>query len=56
MEEDHGWKKWKPWIRKYQVEFLIGREPIGRKWVFKKLNAQGKFEKYKFQLIAKFYS
>jgi hypothetical protein len=30
------------------VEFLTGRNPIGRKWVFKKkLNVEGKVEKYK---------
>jgi hypothetical protein len=30
------------------MEFLIGRNPIGIKWVFKnKLNAKGKVEKYK---------
>jgi hypothetical protein len=30
------------------VEFPIGRNPIGSKWVFKnKLNAKGKVEKYK---------
>jgi hypothetical protein len=30
------------------VELLIGRKPIGNKWVFKKkLNAEGKVEKYK---------
>jgi hypothetical protein len=28
------------------VEFLIGRNPIGRKWVFKKnMNAEAKVEK-----------
>ena len=30
------------------VEFSTGRNPIGRKWVFKnKLNEEGKVEKYK---------
>jgi hypothetical protein len=30
------------------VEFLTRRNPIGSKWVFKKkLNAEGKVEKYK---------
>jgi hypothetical protein len=30
------------------VELLIGRKPIGNKWVFKKkLNEEGKVEKYK---------
>jgi hypothetical protein len=39
------------------VELLTGRNPIGRKWVFKKkLNAEGKVEKYKAQLVAKGYS
>jgi hypothetical protein len=36
---------------------LAGRKPIGRKWVFKKkLNAEGKVEKYKSHLVAKGYS
>ena len=39
------------------VEFPTGRKPIGSKWVFKKkLNAEGKVEKYKSQLVAKGYS
>eukprot|EP00253_Pinus_taeda_P024416 PITA_24416 len=39
------------------VELLVGRKPIGSKWVFKKkTNAEGKVEKYKAQLIAKGYS
>ena len=39
------------------VEFSTGRNPIGSKWVFKKkLNAEGKVEKYKAQLVAKGYS
>jgi hypothetical protein len=39
------------------VELLTGRNPIGRKWVFKKkLNAKGKVEKYKARLVAKGYS
>jgi hypothetical protein len=39
------------------VEFPTGRNPIGRKWVFKKnLNAEGKVEKYKARLVAKGYS
>jgi hypothetical protein len=39
------------------VELLNGRNPIGRKWVFKKkLNAEGKVEKYKDRLVAKGYS
>jgi len=39
------------------VEFLTGRKFIGSKWVFKrKLNAKGKVEKYKTQLVPKGYS
>jgi hypothetical protein len=39
------------------VEFPTRRNPIGNKWVFKrKLNAEGKVEKYKSQLVAKGYS
>jgi hypothetical protein len=39
------------------VELPTGRKPIGRKWVFKKkLNAEGKVEKYKARLVAKGYS
>eukprot|EP00253_Pinus_taeda_P025185 PITA_25185 len=39
------------------VELLVGRKPIGDKWVFKKnTNAEGKVEKYKAQLVAKGYS
>eukprot|EP00253_Pinus_taeda_P001900 PITA_01900 len=39
------------------VEFLAGRKPIGRKWVFKKKkNAKGKVEKYKAWLVEKGYS
>jgi hypothetical protein len=39
------------------VEFPTGRNPIGSKWVFKKkLNAEGKVEKYKARLVAKGYS
>ena len=39
------------------VEFPTGRNPIGRKWIFKKnLNAEGKVEKYKAQLVTKGYS
>jgi hypothetical protein len=39
------------------VELSTGRNPIGNKWVFKKkLNAEGKVEKYKAQLVAKGYS
>ena len=39
------------------VELLTGRNPIGNKWVFKKkLNAKGKVEKYKSQLVEKGYS
>jgi hypothetical protein len=39
------------------VEFPNRRNSIGNKWVFKKkLNAEGKVEKYKARLIAKGYS
>jgi hypothetical protein len=39
------------------VELSTGRKPIGNKWVFKKkLNAEGKVEKYKARLVAKGYS
>jgi hypothetical protein len=39
------------------VELMIGRNPIGSQWVFKKkLNAEGKLEKYKARLVAKGYS
>jgi hypothetical protein len=39
------------------VELLTRRNPIGNKWVFKKkMNAEGKVEKYKAQLVAKGYS
>ena len=39
------------------VELPTRRNPIGRKWVFKKnLNEEGKVEKYKSRLVAKGYS
>jgi hypothetical protein len=39
------------------VEFSTGRNPIGNKWVFKKkLNVEGKVDKYKARLVAKGYS
>jgi hypothetical protein len=39
------------------VELSTGRNPIGKKWVFKnKLNAECKVEKYKARLVAKGYS
>jgi hypothetical protein len=39
------------------VEFPTGRNPIGIKWVFKKkMNAEGKVEKYKARLVEKGYS
>ena len=38
-------------------EFLARRKPIGIKWVFnKKMNVEGKVEKYKARLVAKGYS
>ena len=39
------------------VELSTGRNPIGKKWVFKKkMNVEGKVEKYKARLVAKVYS
>jgi hypothetical protein len=39
------------------VDLLTGRNPIRRKWVFKKkLNVEGKVEKYKARLVTKGYS
>ena len=39
------------------VELPAGRKPIGRKWVFKKkMNVEGKVEKYKGRLVEKGYS
>ena len=39
------------------VELPAGRMPIGSKWVFKKkMNVEGKVEKYKARLVAKGYS
>jgi hypothetical protein len=39
------------------VEFPTRRNPIGDKWLFKrKLNVEGKVEKYKSRLVAKGYS
>ena len=39
------------------VELLGGRKPIRIKWVFKKkMNVEGKVEKYKARLVAKGYS
>ena len=39
------------------VELPTGRNPIGKKWVFKKkLNVEGKVEKCKARLVAKGYS
>ena len=36
------------------VELPTGRKPIGIKWVFKKkMNVEGKVEKYKARLVAK---
>ena len=39
------------------VELSYGRKVIGRKWKFKKkLNVEGKVDKYKSRLVAKGYS
>jgi hypothetical protein len=39
------------------MDLSTGTNPIGRKWVFKKkLNVEGKVEKYKARLVAKCYS
>ena len=39
------------------VQFPAGRKFVGRKWLFKKkLNAEGKVDKYKARLVAKGYS
>jgi len=39
------------------VELPTGRNPIDNKWVFKKkMNAEGKVEKYKARLVTKGYS
>jgi hypothetical protein len=39
------------------VKIYDGRKPIGRKWVFKKkLNVEGRVEKYKAHPVAKGYS
>ena len=39
------------------MELPAGRKSIGRKWVFKKkMNVEGKVEKYKARLVAKCYS
>jgi hypothetical protein len=39
------------------VDLSTGRNPIGKKWAFKKkLNAEGKVEKYKARLVEKGYS
>ena len=39
------------------VQLPAGRKFVGRKWLFKKkLNAQGKVDKYKAYLVAKGYS
>ena len=39
------------------VELLTGRKPIGSKWVFKKkMDVEGKVDKYKARLVEKGYS
>ena len=39
------------------VDFPVGTKTIGRKWEFKKkMNVEGKVEKYKARLVAKCYS
>ena len=39
------------------VELPVGRKPTGSKWVFKKkMNVEGKVEKYKSRLVANGYS
>jgi hypothetical protein len=53
-EEMASLDKNEPWDL---VELPTRRKPIGSKWVFKKkLNAEGKVEKYKSRLVAKGYS
>jgi hypothetical protein len=53
-EEMTSLDKNEPWDL---VELPTGRNPIGNKWVFKKkLNAEGKVEKYKARLVEKGYS
>jgi hypothetical protein len=53
-EEMASWNKNEAWDI---VELPTGRKPIGRKWLFKKkLNVEGKVEKYKARLVAKGYS
>jgi hypothetical protein len=54
VEEMDALDKNEPWDL---VELPTGRKVIGNKWVFKKkLNAEGKVEKYKARLVAKGYS
>eukprot|EP00253_Pinus_taeda_P025859 PITA_25859 len=51
MESSHKNEAWD------LVEFPAGGKPISSKWVFKKkMNAEGKVEKYKSQLVVKVYS
>ena len=39
------------------MELQAGRKPIGSKWVFKKkMNVEGKVEKYKARFVVKGYS
>ena len=52
-EDGNLWKR----AMEEEMELPTGRNPIGNKWVFKKkLNVEGKVEKYKARLVAKGYS
>ena len=54
VDEMESWHKNEAWDL---VELSAGRKPFGRKWVFKKkMNVEGKVEKYKVRLLAKGYS
>ena len=48
LDKNEAWKL---------VQLLAGRKDVGSKWLFKKkLNAEGKVDKYKAHLVAKGYS